>query len=116
VGRLLDSSLSGSPILPAMSYARAALGFLGAHEVARGRAALGKWLCTSASAPVRGRHCFHCGDAEAPSDPIHHRGPGSQQALGLVDHMARAPVVIAETEHRRYDVFRVEGPLGPVEA
>ncbi len=26
-----------------------------------------------------------------------------------------APVIIAETRHKRYEVFRVEGPIGPVE-
>ena len=25
------------------------------------------------------------------------------------------PIIIAETRHRRYEVFRVEGPIGPVE-
>lgn len=33
----------------------------------------------------------------------------------MVWDWAGVPVIIAETRHRRYEVYRVDGPLGPVD-
>ena len=41
--------------------------------------------------------------------------PYAYSPVHLVSDWRGVPVIIVETRHRRYEVFRVSGPLGPVD-
>ena len=61
------------------------------------------------------RFLAECGEKPIGSVPSEIRTPYAYSQTHVVWDWAGVPVIIPETRHRRYEVYRVDGPLGPID-